>query len=138
MTHNKFNIETDLVMPLTKFLQQIRLDLSVTTPTPHLMSTKHSKSKSMQFPLLGSPTSKLTRSNSSTRDLLKHKKFSNGFSDKLEVYSNLTSQKENRRRNNSKQRNKLNPILITSDGESTRSTECQSQTSRFNFSDLAA
>lgn len=31
MTHNKFNAETDLVIPLMKFLKQIRLDLSVTT-----------------------------------------------------------------------------------------------------------
>ena len=28
MTHNKFNIETDFVVPLLKFLKQIRLDLS--------------------------------------------------------------------------------------------------------------
>ena len=31
MTHNKLNIETDLIKPLNKFLKQIRLDLSATT-----------------------------------------------------------------------------------------------------------
>ena len=107
MTHNKFNIETDLVMPLTKFLAQIRLDLAVTTMTPHVMTTKHVKSKSMQ--LVISPTSYSTRSSSSTRDVMMNRKYSNGFSDRIEVYSNLTSKKENKRRKLNKKNKLINP-----------------------------
>ena len=66
MTHNKFNVETDLVMPLTKFLQQIRLDLAVTAK----VGKSHVKSKSLNIPPLEKKSPRTSRSISSQKEYM--------------------------------------------------------------------
>ena len=122
MSHNKFNVETDFVTPLFKFLKQIRLDLSATTPPfilrkepdprptldlrlkPELQSRQapHIRSPQLKSPPKMFQSSTPFRSVSHKSDSSPERMFSN-------TIVQLNPHKKKERRNSCTTKNKVNP-----------------------------